>query len=126
METAPEASAGAEAAEPMEEPAEPEALAPPEREPAAPAPTPEPSAAEDNARAEPTVGPSEKSGVQEVPTGEGFAQQTAPDEVEQAQPASPLFSTLVQIVLAAVAVLSGLIALILRYIAIHKWRAKAK
>jgi hypothetical protein len=129
MEAAP-----AEAAEPMEEPAEepamegavePEALAPPEGEPAAPPPTPMVPAAEDSVRVEPTVVPSEKSGVQAAPTGEAFAQQTAPDEVEQTQPAAPIGAT-VQIVLAAVAILSGLIALLLRYTAIRKWRAKAK
>ena len=130
MEAAP-----AEAAEPMEEPAEepameesvePEVLAPSEGEPAAPAPTPMPPAAEDSARAEPTVVPSEKSGVQAAPTDEAFAQQTAPDEVEQTQPAAAPIGATVQIVLAAVAILSGLIALLLRYTAIRKWLAKAK
>jgi hypothetical protein len=109
----------------MEESVEPEALAPPEGEPAAPAPTPMPPAAEDSARVEPTVVPSEKSGVQAVPTGEAFAQQPPP-EVEQAQPAAAPVGATVQFVLAAVAILSGLIALLLRYLAIRKWRAKAK
>jgi hypothetical protein len=85
-----------------------------------------PTTAEDSARAEPTLGPSEKSGVQAVPTGEGFAQQTVPDEAEKPRPITPPIGTTVQIVLALVAILSGLITLILRYTAIRKWRAKAK
>ena len=128
MQAAPEQPAQAEAAEPaMEEPAVPE------EEPAplalsvpAPAPTEMAPAAEDSARAEPTVGPSEKSGVQAVPTGEAFAQQTAPDEIEQAQQPGPPIGTTVQIVLAGIAIISALVALILRYTAIRKWRAKAR
>jgi len=109
----------------MEEPAAPaDELAPPELP--APAPTMMAPTVEDSARAEPTLGPSEKSGVQVVPTAEAFAQQPSPEAAEQAQPPAPPFSTLVQIVLALVAILSGLIALILRYTAIRKWRAKAK
>jgi hypothetical protein len=120
---------------PAEEPAETEPSmeeeAPAAEEPAAPEllapePTPMPPAAEDSARAEPTLGPSEKSGVQAVPTGEDFAQQTVPDETEQPKPVTPPIGVTVQFVLAGIAILSGLIALILRYIAIRKWRAKAK
>jgi anti-sigma factor RsiW len=103
---------------PVEEPAAPEIPAP--------APTEMAPSAEDSARIEPTTQPSEKSGVQAPPTGETFAQQAAPNEAEQAQrPARPISAT-VQIVLAGVAILSGLIALLLRYSAIRKWRAIAK
>jgi anti-sigma factor RsiW len=131
-EPAEEPAQAAEAAGPMEEPAMGEAA--PAEEPAAPElPAPAPTllapTTDDNARAEPTLGPSEKSGVQAIPTGEGFAQQTAPtapDEVEQPQPVARPINTTVQFVLAGVALLSGLIALILRYSAIRKWRAKAK
>jgi len=130
MEAAPEASAeAAEPAEPaMEAPSATEELAPPEVP--APAPTLTAPSANDSARAEPTAMPSEKSGVQQVaPTAEAFAQQTAPLEAPQAQPEpnpSPPISAAWQIALALIALLSGLIALILRYSAIRKWRAKAK
>jgi len=127
MESAPaEELAPAEAAEPAMEEESPAAEEPAAPEMLAPVPTPPPPAAEDSARAEPTLGPSEKSGVQVVPTAEGFAQQTAPYEAEQAQPVIPPINTMVQIVLAAIAILSGLIALLLRYTAIRKWRVKAK
>jgi hypothetical protein len=93
---------------------------------AAPAPTEMASSANDSTRVEPTVGPSEKSGVQQAPTGEPFAQQPTPQEPAQTQPpASPINATL-QTALAGLAVLSGLITLLLRYSAIRKWRAKAK
>jgi len=128
MEAAPEEPAQAEAAEPAtEEPAAPE------EEPAPPAlsvPAPEPTeiapSADESARAAPTVGPSEKSGVQAAPTGEAFAQQTAPVEIEPPQRTAPPISTTVQIVLAGIAIVSALLALILRYTAIRKWRAKAR
>ena len=93
-------------------------------EPAAPLSTPEPPSAEDSTRIEPTVGPSEKNGAQEAPEGEAFAQRT-PEEVPGRSPI-PLVSAPVQIVLAAIAVLSALVALALRYTAIRKWRARAK
>jgi len=127
MDSVPaEEPAPAEAAEPAIEEEAPAAEEPAAPELLAPEPTSMPPAAEDSTRAEPTLGPSEKSGVQVIPTAEGFAQQTVPNEPEQAQPAAPPIGTMVQIVLAAIAVLSGLIALILRYAAIRKWRAKAK
>jgi len=127
MESAPaEEPAPAEAAEPALEEEAPAAEEPAAPELLAPEPTQMPPAAEDSARAAPTVAPSEKSGVQIVPTTEAYAQQTAPEGAEQAQPVKPPIGTTVQIVLAAVAILSGLIALILRYTAIRKWRAKAK
>jgi len=133
MEAAPEEPAQAEAAEPATE--EPPA---PEEEPAPPAlsvPAPEPTemapSADESARAEPTVGPSEKSGVQAAPTGEAFAQQTTPNEtpttvVVDTFSQKPPISPAVQITLAAIALLSGLIALFLRYSAIRKWRTKAR
>jgi anti-sigma factor RsiW len=133
METAPEESvapaAPTEEPVPMEAPAMEEA-APSEEAPAAPelpapAPTTMAPSADEGARAEPTVGPSEKSGVQQAPTGETLAQQT-PQEAQQAQPAAPPISPTIQIVLAVIAIVSGLVALLLRYTAIRKWRAKAK
>lgn len=102
----------------IEEPAAPEAVAPTSTEMA--------PSVEDSARLEPTVGPSEKSGVQAPPTGETLAQQAAPGEAEQVQPTARPISAPVQIMLAVIAILSGLVALTLRYTAIRKWRAKAR
>lgn len=115
---APELEAPAAEELAIEEPAAPEA--------AAPAPTEMAPSAEDSARIEPTSQPAEKSGVQEIPPGETFAQQAAPDQTQQAQPSKRPFNTGLQIVLAGIALLSGLIALLLRYYVIRKWRAKAK
>jgi hypothetical protein len=114
MESAP----AEEPAPAAEEPAAPELLAP--------APTEGEAAAEDSARAEPTVAPSEKSGVQVAPTGEFYAQQTAPEGAAQEQPVAPPISVTLQIILAAIAILSAITAFILRYTAIRKWRAKAR
>jgi len=131
-------AAPAEPAEPaVEEPAAPEALAAPaNEEPAAteesaaqalpaPAPTQMAPSPEDNFRTEPTIEPSEKSGVQEITPDETFAQDTGPVEAPPARPTPPIGPT-VQIVLAGIVVLCGLIALSLRYSAIRKWRAKAR
>jgi anti-sigma factor RsiW len=119
MEAAPE-----ELTEPAIE--EPAAAEPAIEEPAVPAPTLMAPSVEDSARIEPTEQPSEKSGVQEAPPDETFAQQAAPDQTPQAQPPKPPINITLQIALAGIAILSGLIALILRYSAIRKWRAKAK
>jgi hypothetical protein len=110
----------------MEESAASEAPATPAEIPQ-PAPTEMPSAANDSARAEPTLEAYEKSGVQPIPTGDTFAQQADETELPPESPqVSPPFSPTVQVVLALVAILSGLVALVLRYFAIRKWRAKAK
>ena len=111
-----EAPAGKEP--PVEEPAAPEMPAP--------APTKIAPPAEDSARLEPTPGPFEKSGIQIAPTGETFTQQTIRGEAEQAQRPARAISATVQIALAGIAILSGLIALFLRTFAIRQWRAKAK
>jgi hypothetical protein len=100
----------------MGEPAAPETPAP--------MATQIPPAAEDSAPVEPTVESSEKSGVQEAPSGDTFAQQI-PDEAPDRSPA-PLVGAPVQITLASIAILSALVAYVLRYTAIRKWRAKAK
>jgi len=118
-----------ESPQPAEEPAMGESAASevpatPEEIPQ-PAPTEMPSAANDSARAEPTLEAYEKSGVQVIPTDESFAQQTAPIETPERQAARPVSPT-IQIALAAIGLLSGLVALFLRYSAIRKWRAKAK
>lgn len=120
--------------ETMMEPAATEAAQPQLEIPAAEAPaipgTPTPlatmgaPAAEDSFRTEATVQPSEKSGVQQAPTGEVFAQQVPSEEPDRTP--APLISAPVQILLGVVALLSGLIAFVLRYIAIRKWRAKAR
>jgi hypothetical protein len=127
MESAPaEEPATAEDAEPaLEAPAAPE-----EETTSGKVPPPEPTAmaptGEDSARAEPTQGGAfGKSGVQELPTDEAYAQNAPLEETTHEQIAQPINPT-VQIVLAGIAILSGLIALILRYTAIRKWRAKAK
>ena len=131
----PELAMEAPAAEPaapeeLAEPAEPEAEMAVEEpspldQPAAPEPTEGALRAEDSARAEPTMQPAEKSGVQEAPAGETFAQEVPLVEAPQVQSAPPIGATL-QIVLAIIAFLSAIIALTLRYTAIRKWRAKAK
>jgi hypothetical protein len=92
-------------------------------ESAAPAEEPAP-AAEDSARAEPTIQP---NGVEKSAPGEAYAQEFTPqpDVAPQEQPAPPIGVNL-QIILAAIAILSAITALILRYTAIRKWRAKAK
>jgi anti-sigma factor RsiW len=115
-EAAPEAAAPA-----MQAPAATEAPA----EAPAPAPTLMAPSANDSVRIEPTPQASEKSGIQQAPTGETLAQQTAPIQTPQPQPSKPINATW-QIVLAGIAIVSGLIAYILRYTAIQKWRAKAK
>ena len=126
MESVPAASTAtaAPAAPAMEAPATSGESTVPE-EPPQPAPTTMAPAVNDSARAEPTLGASEKSGVQGPPSGETFNQQTAPEETPERQPAPPIGST-VQIVLAGVAILSGLITLLLRYNSIRKWRVKAR
>ncbi len=116
MEAAPEAAAPA-----LQAPVATEAPA----EAPAPAPTLMVPSANDSVRAEPTLQASEKSGIQQAPTGETLAQQTAPLQTPQPQPSKPINATW-QIVLAGIAIVSGLIAFILRYSAIQKWRAKAK
>ena len=116
-EAAPEAAAPA-----LQAPAATEAPA----EAPAPVPTLEAPAANDSARAEATPQASEKSGIQQAPTNEALAQQAAPVQTLQAQPAKPPINVTWQIVLAGVAIVSGLIALILRYSATRKWRAKAR
>lgn len=117
METAPQ-----DLAEPAEEPAM-EAPAAPEAEDSVA--TGE-ATIDDSALAEPTLQASEKSGVQVVPTPEDFTQQLPPDVVEEPKPVEPPIGVTVQVILAGVALLSGLAALILRTIAIRKWRAKAR
>jgi anti-sigma factor RsiW len=82
-----------------------------------------PSAA-DNTRISPTPEAFAKNGVQPAPTGETLSQQMPPEEPPRAH--EPPVSAPVQIALAVIAALSALTAFILRYIAIHKWRAKIK
>ena len=119
MQSAPEASAPAiEESAPAEEPAAPEL-------PPVPAPTMTTPTANDSARAEPTAESYEKSGVQPPPPGETLAQPASPLDTQEQQPARPISPT-VQILLAGIALLSGVVALLLRYSAIRKWRAKTK
>jgi anti-sigma factor RsiW len=114
-------SAPAEGEQPTEEPAMEEPAAP---ELPAPLATQVEPSAEDSANAEPTVEATEKSGVQEAPQGDLFAQQM-PDQVQERTPVRPI-SVPVQIVLAVIAAVSGLVAFLLRYSAVRKWRAKAR
>ncbi len=60
--------------------------------------------------------------------GEAYAQEIPPepDAAAQVQPAQPPIGATWQIILAGIAILSAIIALILRYTTIRKWRAKAK
>jgi len=111
METAPE--------EPPQE-----APAPPEM--AMPAPTSTLPSAEDNLRVEPTAKASQKSGIQEAPSGEAFSQPVEPDQTLQEPQANRPIKTTWQFILAGIAIASGLIAFTLRSSAIRKWRAKAK
>lgn len=121
-ETMLESAATEETAQPqLEMPAAEELAIPGTPTPMA---TPGAPVAEDSLRIEPTPQPSEKSGVQAVPTGDVFAQQAPVDEPERTP--APLISAPVQILLAVVALLSGIIALLLRYTAIRKWRAKVR
>jgi hypothetical protein len=84
----------------------------------------EESTAEDSMRTEGTAQPNavEKSGP-----GENYAQDLTPepDEATQAKSAPPIGIT-TQITLAGIAALCAIIALILRYNTIRKWRVKAK
>ena len=112
MEAAP-----AEGEQPaMEEPAAPELPAP--------LPTQIEPPAEDSARVEPTVEATEKSGVQEAIQGDLFAKEM-PEQEQERSPIRPI-SAQVQIVLGIVAIVSALVAFILRYTAVRKWRAKAR
>jgi hypothetical protein len=116
-EAAPEAAAPA-----LQAPAATEAPA----EAPAPAPTLAAPKTNDNARAEATPQASEKSGIQQAPPNETLAQQAAPVQTPQAKPAKPPINATWQIVLAGIAIISGLTAFILRYSATRKWRAKTK
>jgi hypothetical protein len=112
----------------MESVTEEPALEAPAAEPAAPETpallaTQGPPAAEDTAPIEPTMEASDKSGVQGLPTGDTSTQQM-PDEERDRSPFRPI-SAPVQITLATVAAVSALVAFILRFIAIRRWRAKA-
>jgi anti-sigma factor RsiW len=116
-------SATAEAAQP--------ALELPAAEEPAPLGTPTPlgspaPSAQDSTSVEPTLQASEKSGVQEVPTSDTFGQRILAQEDEQPRTPAPLVSATVQILLGIVALLSGLVALILRYSAIRTWRERAR
>jgi len=113
------------------EAAQPALEMPAVEEPAVPG-TPTPLAtmvapsAQDSTSVEPTLQTSDKSGVQEAPNGDTFAQRIPEEESEQVRTPSPLISAPVQIVLAVIAVLSALVAFSLRYTAIRRWREKAK
>ena len=98
-------------------PEEPAQEMPAAEEPTAPLATPAAPAEEDGVLEEPTA---------ETPgeTGDTFAFKV-PEETPERTPA-PLISAPVQIVLASIAILSALVAFALRYVAIRKWRAKAK
>jgi anti-sigma factor RsiW len=120
-EAAPEAAAPAATEAPaMQAPAATEAPA------EAPAPTLAAPTTNDNAGAEATPQASEKSGIQQAPPNEPLAQQAAPVQTPQTKPAKPPINATWQIVLAGIAIVSGLTAFILRYSAIRKWHAKAK
>jgi hypothetical protein len=116
----------------MESLTEEPALEMPAMEEPAPLGTPTPlgtlaaPSAQDSTNVEPTLQSSEKSGVQEAPDGDTFSQRIPEVETEQERTPAPLISAPVQIVLALIAVLSAILAFALRYIAIRKWRAKAK
>jgi len=122
LATAQAESAAPAAEAPMtEEPAAPSMIAPPQ-------PTLGADTANDNSRAEPTPTPVEGEAIQEAPAEGPFVQKSAPSETlsqKSPAPTRPFGSTL-QVVLAGIAILSALIAFLLRYIAIRKWRAKAK
>jgi hypothetical protein len=121
---APEFSAEAATEAPApEEPTSQEPIAP---ELQLPAPTLTSPSTEDNSRIEPTPQPSEKSGVQMAPTVDNFAQQSAPSQTQTTQPSKRPIDATLQVILAVVALLSGVIAFFLRYTAIRKWRTKAK
>jgi len=90
----------------------------------APLPSKEKPSVEDSDRLQPTPESSLKSGVQEAPTVDAFAQQM-PEQEPESSPARPI-SVPIQIALAVIAAASALVAFILHYTAIRKWRAKVK
>jgi hypothetical protein len=80
--------------------------------------------ADDSARLEPTTQP---NGMEKSAPGETYAQQITPEVIgDDFDEHKPPISPNIIIVLAGIALLSGVIALLLRYAAIRKWRAKAK
>jgi len=114
-------SAPAEELPAMEEPAAPDMIVPPQ-------PTLGTATADDNARVEPTLQPSEGENLQSAPADEPFVQKSAPSETMPKEPPvpKPPFDRMLQIALASIAILSALIAFILRTITIRKWRTKIK
>lgn len=90
-----------------------------------PAPTKGATFAEDSTRAQPTIQP---NGVEKSAPGEAYAQDIAPEPeatVQEGTAPRPINANL-QILLAGIAVLTAIVAFILRYITIRKWRAKAR
>ena len=117
----------AEPAAPAAEPEMPMAEAPmaPEGTAVPPMPAEGESAAEDSTRTQPTMQP---NGVEKSAPGEAFAQDIAPEPeatVQEGTAPRPINANL-QILLAGIAVLTAIVAFILRYITIRKWRAKAR
>lgn len=98
-------------------PAEPAQEMPAAEEPPAPLPTPSVPVEEDSARMEPTAEAAEES-------GDMFASKI-PEEEQERTPA-PLIGAPVQILLAGIAIVSALVAFLLRFVAIRQWRAKIK
>jgi len=107
--------------------AQAESAAPAAEEPAAPKPTLGAGAADDNSRVEPTP-PAEGEALQTGPAEGPLVQKSAPSEALPPGPPAPTppFGNTLQIVLAGIAILSALIAFILYYITVRKWRAKTK
>ena len=68
------------------------------------------------------------NGVEKSAPGETYAQDVPPEPGAVPPPVqlAPPISAATQTLLAGIAITSAIIALTLRYIAIRKWRAKAK
>lgn len=115
-----------EAPMPMMEAAPAATEAPSGVAPIAPAPTSMAPAASDSTNVEPTAQAFEKNGVPQPPPGETLTQQTAPQETQPTRAPAPPINASLQIILAGIAILSGIIAFSLRYSAIRKWRTKVK
>jgi len=116
-----EAESAAPAAEaPMEEPAAPDMFVTPQ-------PTLGADTANDNSRVEPTP-PAEGKALPTGPAEGPLVQKSAPSEALPPEPPAPTlpFGNTLQIALAGIAILSALIAFLLRTITVRKWRAKIK
>lgn len=125
MDSVPEEQAQVESAAPVAEPALEAPLAP--GEPAVPTPlitTEGESIVDEGTRADPTMQP---NAFEKSAPAESYAQENEPqpEVISQEKPAPPISANF-QLTLAGIAILTAIIALILRFLTIRKWRTKTK